>query len=534
MQFFEWLDNPLAKAIGWTILHSLWQALLILALLRLLFATISLKNAGRRYIAGLCALCLPVLWSVLTFWSEYRSMRESAVAAFPYIGMGHGAAANPGSPIPFIQTTSLSVLLSGLCPYITFLWLTGALVWAVRLSVSSLQLRKFSRLKSIDHPLAIARLEMLQARMNIKKHVRLIVTTEVADPLTFGFFKAVVLIPLNYISQVPTEQLDMILAHELAHIRRRDYLVNLFQMIVEGLYFFNPFLRSISGMVRQEREYCCDDQAAQIIGNPTTMALALTNLKALSKGHRLVLSATPEKKSLYYRVYRLIEPSIKPTLSLKDYLPGFSIGVFLLIMLSQCARTLIRAVELPQATDNVTQILADNQAGQKEEVFDYHGTRGDHEIFLVSTVSGNPLYAWQDGSLLSEEQLHAVCAVIRAKKTVIMPMSPDAPQDEASFAIGRTITLNHQLDSLGQMIAAMKTTPSPDKNDRRIALLEDQRSQKESELKDISMQRYAREVKAIPVEVGIHDLLNKIVTDKEFTAEERKELNTLIGQKASL
>ncbi len=148
----------------------------------------------------------------------------------------------------------------------------------------------------------------LSRRLHIARHVRLLESTLVEVPTVIGWIKPVVLLPASALAGLSPQQLEAILAHELAHIRRHDYLVNLLQTLVETLLFYHPAVWWLSRRIRVERENCCDDLAVRLCGDPYTYAKALADLEELRGAARpqafLAMAATGG--SLVERVRRLL------------------------------------------------------------------------------------------------------------------------------------------------------------------------------------------------------------------------------------
>ena len=145
----------------------------------------------------------------------------------------------------------------------------------------------------------------LSRRLHIARPVRLLRSTLVDVPTVIGWLKPVILLPATALSGLNPHQLEAILAHELAHIRRHDYLVNLLQTVVETLLFYHPAVWWLSRRIRAERENCCDDLAVSLCGDPVTYARALADLEGLRNPTRRFVMAA-DGGSLVQRVRRLL------------------------------------------------------------------------------------------------------------------------------------------------------------------------------------------------------------------------------------
>jgi beta-lactamase regulating signal transducer with metallopeptidase domain len=391
--------------------------------------------------------------------------------------------------------------LAKMCPYLTIGWIVGVLFFTGRMMLSGIALRRVRRLPGMPDVPTEGMLEGLRIRMGVLRPVRLLITDGVSEPMTFGFFRAVVVLPFSYVSQVPAEQLEMILAHEIAHIRRRDYLVNIVQTIFDALLFFNPFFRIISEAVREEREYRCDDLAAGVSGDRRTMAIALTNLGLVKSGLALGLSVKARRKSFYRRVMRLIEPGDRPVLSVRVALLSCFGALAVVAVLTQCSRSVMGVSALPVKGDRLYQLYTDNQAGYKEQVFDYTKGGQTHDILLVRTVDAKtPVFAYHDGRLLSASEMEQLMEVVQDQRKMVYFLKVKG-KDNALLPLGSRDSVKFvHFDSVTLQV--------------HKAMIE-----------------YAKEEKDIPTAVRLHEVVTKIVTERVYTAEERSELMALLHKR---
>jgi D-alanyl-D-alanine endopeptidase (penicillin-binding protein 7) len=151
-----------------------------------------------------------------------------------------------------------------------------------------------------------ARLSHLADRCGIGRHVRLRIVDSLASPVTAGWWRPVVLVPAALVTGMPPQLLEALLEHELGHVRRHDYLVNLAQNVIEALLFYHPAVWWISRRIRQEREQIADDFAARRLGDPRRLARALSELERLQFSHHLAQAASGG--DLMARIRRLVRP----------------------------------------------------------------------------------------------------------------------------------------------------------------------------------------------------------------------------------
>ena len=170
-------------------------------------------------------------------------------------------------------------------------------------------------------------LDRLKTRIRVSRPVRLLVSSLVQAPAVVGWLRPVVLVPVGALTGLPPEQIEALLLHELAHIRRHDYLVNVLQSVVEALLFYHPAVWWISGHIRTERELCCDDVAVSVSGDVLTYARALAELESARPAHfRAAMAATGG--SLAHRIARLLGQSRPASRTLSG--PGIIAAAMLL------------------------------------------------------------------------------------------------------------------------------------------------------------------------------------------------------------
>jgi len=277
----------LGQALGWTMLHSLWQIGLIYGIYYLLHALWVKQNTVRYYTCVLAmAACL--IWAGLTFYQQYSVVPVSQVNR---TGDSHLENALSITAViqPAVSATSVTtwhVLTSWLedhTAWLGWLWCAGVLFFSVRLAGGywlSQRLRQRSR--SINDQNVLQKFQLLKQGLNIRFGVQLLESQHIQSPLTLGFWKPAVLLPVGLMLQLSPAQVEVLLLHELAHVRRYDYLINIFQLSLEVCFFYHPLFRLLSREASQRREYACDDLVLHFNNNPWLYANTLTEIKLLS------------------------------------------------------------------------------------------------------------------------------------------------------------------------------------------------------------------------------------------------------------
>ena len=321
------LREPAAQAMGWALLHFIWQGTLVAALTALVLACLCQDAADIRYVVSSIGLSLMLTLPAVTAVQLWRSdgSRDSVPVASGLsrkeaadfrLKAGatrkaeattlNAAVATDMRPAPSRSRLFDSLRIESWLPMLVLAWICGVVILSLRLVSGWVWVQ---RMKSHGTSTVEDGWDVIAARLSRRLHVartvRLLRSTLVEVPTVIGWLKPVILLPASALSGLNPHQLEAILAHELAHIRRHDYLVNLLQTVVETLLFYHPAVWWLSRRIRAERENCCDDLAVTLCGDPVTYAQALADLEGLrNPGRRFVMAA--DGGSLVRRVRRVL------------------------------------------------------------------------------------------------------------------------------------------------------------------------------------------------------------------------------------
>jgi beta-lactamase regulating signal transducer with metallopeptidase domain len=315
------LRQPAAQAIGWALLHFLWQGTLVAFLTATTLVVLRRSAADVRYVVSAVALSVMLTLPAVTAVQMWRSSADSpAMSAGLKAGTaGIGSAdlqVSPAAGSPFIgsaglqagqtRNARLNFPVDPWLPVIVLTWLCGVVVLSLRLISGWLwvqRMKTHGTQPARDGWQVIA--ARLARRLHITRGVTLLESRHVDVPTVIGWIRPVILLPMTALSGLAPHQLEAILAHELAHIRRHDYMVNLLQTLVETLLFYHPAVWWLSRRIRMERENCCDDLAVSLCGDPFLYAQALADLEE-RRGGRPELALAATGGSLLQRVRRLL------------------------------------------------------------------------------------------------------------------------------------------------------------------------------------------------------------------------------------
>jgi uncharacterized protein (TIGR03435 family) len=274
--------SSFGHALTSALVDFVWQGALVgLALLATLH-TLGRRSAQVRY--GLCLLALATLMAlpVLTTASRFEvagsrrgaRVTERSIAVITDTGKGLVAnIVNGSATVPSAITT--------LQPWILPAWSLGVLLLSLRLVAGGLEVRALRRTASDADEALRQRVARLASRMGLHRAVKVATSARADGPSVIGWLRPLILLPPATLMGLTTTQLDAVLAHELAHVRRHDYLVNVVQMLAETLLFYHPAVWWVSSRLRVERELCCDDEAVRMSGDATAYAKALVTMAKL-------------------------------------------------------------------------------------------------------------------------------------------------------------------------------------------------------------------------------------------------------------
>ncbi len=277
----QWFSDQTIKATCWTLIHSLWIGLIIAALAGLVIALTKKATSRMRYQLLCGVLLLFVLSTAFTFYLELGSGNGNLNFAHRItkisVNDGIGNEIKVG-PAETNLVNQVIIFLNQQIGWIFLVWLICFAVKSVKLMGGLFYIHRIrtQKVHLIDEEWR-DKVLLFSKKLGISQKVTLLQSELVKVPVTIGVLKPVILLPLGLLLQLPAGQIDTILWHELAHIYRRDYLINILQEIVEVVFFFNPALLWLSALIREEREACCDDLVLANVSQKGNYLQALLN-----------------------------------------------------------------------------------------------------------------------------------------------------------------------------------------------------------------------------------------------------------------
>ncbi|HZG52457.1 MAG TPA: M56 family metallopeptidase [Pyrinomonadaceae bacterium] len=431
------LTHPVLQTLGWTLLHFIWQG----ALVALLYACVALwlrrATANLRYAVACACMLLMLALPAATFFrlnsnataADLDGRAAGVVLAEPSGGTSapagsKGAQArldanfsilpdDEGARAP-LQRWAEHRFTSAL-PWLALVWLAGAFGLTLRLLGGWVLTERLRR----EPATPLARdwretLARLARQLRVSRPVRLCESALVEVPTVIGCLRPVILLPVSALTGLSAPQLEALLAHELAHIRRHDYLVNLLQSVAETVLFYHPAVWWLSGRVRIEREHACDDLAVRATGDVLVYARALATLETL-RGRQVnarTLAVAADGGILMQRIQRLIKAQPAHDAGRPPLLAGAAVVLVALASVIACAQTFTLAhTQEPRAA---AQSVPARTAQAKRQVavtfvalpavHTYYNPRAEKETRrLLSTLAANQIRAV---GFVNENQLY--------------------------------------------------------------------------------------------------------------------------------
>ena len=307
--------NPWIDVTGWTLIHFVWQGSIVALLTAAALRFARHQSSAVRYAiacGGLATMIIAAAMTAALVWGVNPG-QSSGITPLPDI---------PGSSV---ETTAVRMIagdasavanaartvvsLDAVLPLIVWGWVAGVMTLLTRLAGGCWRIRRLRILSLRDAPSRWQPCaDRLAQRLRVGVAFRVVESMLVTAPLVIGWIRPLVLLPVAALVNLAPEQIEAVIAHELAHIRRRDYLVNLVQTAAEAVFFFHPAVWWVSSQIRAEREHCCDDVAVVLCGDPAAYAEALTEL-ASWRTREAALAVAAIDGSLLARIKRVLNVS---------------------------------------------------------------------------------------------------------------------------------------------------------------------------------------------------------------------------------
>lgn len=350
----------LIQALCRTLLHSLWQGVILAAMAGIIMLGTRQRKAASRYYLLVGALALFTLGAAVTLVWEWLVLQpapaQDALAAVEQLRITNNVTTVPPANV---MTQQIFQYLNAHAQQVVLIWFLFICIKSIRMLTGLYEVRML-RSQQTTTPDArwTARVQDLARQLRISRPVSLLESSLAKAPMVLGHLKPLILVPAGLLANLAPEAIEAILLHELAHIRRRDYLVNLLQSFVEILFFFNPAVSWICALLKAERENCCDDLVMQYTQSKTVYIQALVSCQEY--GHPELAMALPgSRNTLLARVTRMISNhnhslNVMEKTLLSVCLVGA--GLLLLAFPGKAAKRAVQTITTTTTTTATTQI----------------------------------------------------------------------------------------------------------------------------------------------------------------------------------
>jgi bla regulator protein blaR1 len=460
----NWFTPELLSAIGWTIVHSLWQGALVAVLLAIVLAALRNNASTNRYAVSVTAMFAMLQISLFTFFAIYepRSLADDLTSPMAIVGSEAPVnqvfglnEANENSEVLATAQEQNSVVsyynatienIKHNLHLIVATWLIGVMLFSLRFAGSLLYINKLKNKYIATAPESWLKLSAdISHKLRLRKNVKVLLSDLVHTPTAIGIFKPVILMPISLQTGLSMAEVESILAHELAHIRRNDYLINIFQSVAEILFFYHPAIWWISANIREERENCCDDMAVAAIGDSMVYSRTLARMNEMAHQqtyNQTALAFAGRKGSLLGRIKRLFSQRNENNVFAERFAAATIIVAGMLVsltanasLLTDKAATVIREVSntLPVIVATPFEkevVLVDTTKSKKPKLIITVDENGKADTVKVGSGKSKMYFSnfdLEDGNFVFVPPVPPVPPSMPLAPLVPMPPMPDMP-----------------------------------------------------------------------------------------------------------
>lgn len=442
------VNDILLKAISWTLVHSVWQGFLLSFFAGLVILLTKKSTSALRYniLAGLFVGFLVV--SGFTFNYEFQNRNAETITRLNLpvqdLQLQFGQTATS-----IIYGNYSQIIIDFLNHNANFIVLIWFLIFSIRCFGIFGNLSYIYRIRNYK-TLAPSqfwqdKISELATRIKLHRTIILLESRLVKVPSVTGFMKPIILIPAGLLTHLPQDQIEAILLHELAHIRRKDYAINILQSFAEILFFFNPGLHWVSSILRDERENCCDDIAISATANKSNFVHALVSFEEYNLKNSLAMEFGKSKNHLLNRAKRIIYSNNKTLNSIEKTLLSISLIAIAVIMVACSNRSMVISQFENHATSDAKAGLVSQreifEADQAAAKAGFLAQQADSEVAKAdSEVSKTDSETAKADAIARQADFTAKQADIQAKKAEAQLGRVESPAKPQNAERIRTIT----------------------------------------------------------------------------------------------
>ena len=414
---FACFSQNLDYALGWMVIHSLWQAIAIALIMGIVMIVLRKQPARVRYWVANASLLLVLLSAMATFIHYYDFTKGAS--AMRFIPEGTPSVFLTERENPTVESPSLNItgsLSLGVfknyfnehIPLIVMIWVMGVALFILKLlgGISYCYYLR-SRLNFPADEYWIETLDALKQKVGVKQSIELVESALTRAPMVVGIMKPMILFPIGAINRLSPTEVEAILAHEIAHVMRKDYIFNVIQSVIEALFYFHPAVWWISSIIRNERENCCDDVAIEICGSSMNYAKALVTVQEMAyypMYQPALAFAGNRKNQLLFRVQRILNQPQNKT-NVMEKLIATCLLVFVMVGLSfgdnnfnNDPNVSLRGTN--QSDDSPTEFLSitPDAITEGSSLFLKYTVNGELDSFPLQKETKNGTYNYEDNT----------------------------------------------------------------------------------------------------------------------------------------
>jgi bla regulator protein BlaR1 len=426
----NWSQSHFLQSLGWATLNSFWQ----MALLWCIYSGASSLfriTAHRKYQLSVLAILTGFVWFVFSFLYFFQSSSLSTVSLF-------------NQTIRESNNLLNTFLLSASLAYLSLLIFPSYRLfrnWQFVQRIKKQGLRK----ADLHHRLFVQR---IAAQLGIRKKVLVHLSELVNSPVTIGYIKPLILLPVAALNNLSTQQVEAILLHELSHIKRYDYLVNFMISIINTILYFNPFVKQFVKTIEEERENCCDQLVLQFEYDKVGYASALLTLEKLSVHQQILALGATGKHFLLSRIEKIVGMEKKKGFK-RNQFAGLLAAVFCIVIFN--------SILIIKEKSPADQSFAYNNLNNPFSPFDAADASGSHSIIPVTNRKADLWIASAPSQL--NTGAHSAAAATGMSEEAMTIQDPPSPNDQfinvALDDVDASLT-KEQKDKVKSTVAATK------------------------------------------------------------------------------
>ncbi len=446
----SYIPHEYIQALGWTLLHSIWQAALIALIVGILMILVQ-KSSHIRYIIAASAMPLILICALGTFYLSFDTAAQgidsdtmpgtAQLADYPMMEQATSESQDKVS-----LQAQFKAYFSTHFPLIITLWFLGIIVLSLRFLGGLAYVQRLKHYKVVDVTEHWQRsMQDISDKIGLSRPVQLLESALVAVPMVVGYFKPVILLPIGAITGLSSSQVESILAHEMAHILRKDYLVNMIQTVIEIIFFYHPAIWWISRLIREERENCCDDIVIQVKEDTLVYAKALTTLGELQvRTPRLAMAATGSHNFLFKRIKRMLTKTKQhPTFS-EGFLTAFIVCVCLFCF-TLVARASLKISSGTYLAGNVTDMAVFEEGDINAVTMNIVDDEGNNDnLIIIRNKKGKIVELYVNGRKIPRSEIKKYEPMIEES----LAENKDAQSIGKKFGVSDEIALQNMVKEL--------------------------------------------------------------------------------------